>query len=428
VRRVLYVAHNHPTIRPGGLEVYADELYRAMGAAGEFSPVFVAKNGPPHSADVPHDGTRFSLAGPDPNLYYVYTHTREFDTLLRTAYGKRLYTEDWRAFLRTQQPDLVHFHHSDWLGYDMLRQTRRTLPGAAILYTLHEFMPICHHNGQMVRTETNQLCSEATPRRCHQCFPEVGPEAFFLRERFIKAAFEHVDLFIAPSEHLRRRYVEWGIPGERIVQEDYGRIPVTPAPDPPDAGRRRRVGFFGQINRFKGVDVLLEAMKVLEAEGTEVELLLRGANLDLQRRSFREQIATLLEETAGSVRFLGRYEHGELPHLISGVDWVIVPSVWWENLPLVIQEAMMHRRPVICSDIGGMAEKVRDGVHGLQFRVGDPYSLADTIARAVDSPALWDEIRGRLTDPHPMDTHVATLSGLYRAAMDARSTRVPAMV
>ena len=46
---------------------------------------------------------------------------------------------------------------------------------------------------------------------------------------------------------------------------------------------------------------------------------------------------------------------------MASVDWVVVPSIWWENSPLVIQEAFGYGRPVICSDIGGMAEKVTDG-------------------------------------------------------------------
>ena len=60
-------------------------------------------------------------------------------------------------------------------------------------------------------------------------------------------------------------------------------------------------------------------------------------------------------------------------------DWVVVPSRWWENSPLVIQEAFMHGRPVICSGIGGMAEHVQDRVSGLHFEVGDDQSLADVI-------------------------------------------------
>ena len=98
---------------------------------------------------------------------------------------------------------------------------------------------------------------------------------------------------------------------------------------------------------------------------------------------------------------------------MSEIDWVVVPSVWWENSPLVIQEAFMQRRPVICSDIGGMAEKVTDGVDGLHFRAGDPQSLADTIERAVGTPGLWDRLRAGIGEVHPLGRHVANLTDLY---------------
>jgi len=94
-------------------------------------------------------------------------------------------------------------------------------------------------------------------------------------------------------------------------------------------------------------------------------------------------ILRLLEATRGRVNFVGEYRHEDLPALMEKVDWVVVPSIWWENSPLVIQEAFMYGRPVICSDIGGMAEKVRDGVDGLHFRAGDPESLAEAIGRAA---------------------------------------------
>jgi glycosyltransferase involved in cell wall biosynthesis len=418
VRKVLYVCNNHPTIRPGGMERYADELYQAVRAEGEFEPIFVARVGPPLSVDAPREGTRFRISDEDPSLYYFYTNTREFDRVLGTAREKALYVEDWRAFLRVHRPDVVHFHHVDWLGYDILRETRRSLPDAAIVYTLHEFNPICHHNGQMVRTETHDLCYEASPRRCHQCFPNILAQSFFLRERLIKAEFELVDLFIAPSEFLRQRYIEWGLAAEKIRFEDHGRIPVAAEPDPPDAGRRKRIGFFGQLTEFKGADVLLEAMKIVAAQDPDVQLVIRGANLDLQQEGFRTKIEALLEETADTVRSAGPYQHSELPRLMASVDWIVVPSIWWENAPLVIQEAMMHRRPVICSDIGGMAEKVRHGVTGLHFRARDPYSLADTIRRAAASPELWDQLRANITDPRSLEEHLEAITGIYNMLLD----------
>jgi glycosyltransferase involved in cell wall biosynthesis len=411
--RILYVLNNHPRTSPGGAEIYSYELYHAVRDGGGFDPTFVAKMGPPMSIDPGHEGTRFALAGDDPNDYLFYTEHFEFDRVTWTSYSKRLYIDDWRTFLKTVKPDLVHFQHVAFLGFDLIRETRRTLPDAPIIYMLHEFMPICHHNGQMVRRDTEELCYQASPRRCNECFPKVSPELFFLRERFIKSAFEFVDLFITPSAHARGRYIEWGIPPEKIRHVNHGRIPVAALPDPPDAGRRRRIGFIGQITRFKGVDLLLEAVKILQQRGVPVQLQLHGANLERTAPAFQESIRTLLEETSDSVRFPGRYEQRELPALMSAVDWVIVPSIWWETGPLVIHEALVHHRPVICSDIGSMVERIQDGVNGLHFRAGDPYDLADKIQIAVGSPELWDRLRSGIKQPQTMDEHATKITAIY---------------
>ena len=74
------------------------------------------------------------------------------------------------------------------------------------------------------------------------------------------------------------------------------------------------------------------------------------------------------------------------------VDWVIMGSIWWENSPLVIQEAYKFGRPMIVPDIGGMAEKVKDGVTGLHFRARDSVSLSSVIKRVVAEPGLYDRL------------------------------------
>jgi glycosyltransferase involved in cell wall biosynthesis len=102
------------------------------------------------------------------------------------------------------------------------------------------------------------------------------------------------------------------------------------------------------------------------------------------------------------------------------VDWVVVPSIWFENAPLVIQEAFAHGRPVICSDIGGMAEKVTDGVDGLHFRAGDAASLADVLGRAVRTPGLWQQLRAGIPAVHPLDAHVTNLADLYDRLLAGR--------
>ena len=235
--KVLYVCHNHPAITPGGAEEYALQVYKGMRDASEFDSVFLARSGPPVSITARmHEGRPITMVNDDPNQYFFYTDLSDWDWTFGRSPNKSALTRFFADFLLDQAPDVVHFQHSTFLGYETLRVTRNTLPDVPIVYTLHEFLPICYHDGKMVRTGTYELCSEPSPRRCHECFPAISQQTFFMRERYIKSHLSIVDLFIAPSHFLRERYVEWGIPAEKILFEENGRLPVDQGARP----RRRR--------------------------------------------------------------------------------------------------------------------------------------------------------------------------------------------
>jgi glycosyltransferase involved in cell wall biosynthesis len=90
---------------------------------------------------------------------------------------------------------------------------------------------------------------------------------------------------------------------------------------------------------------------------------------------------------------------------MQSVQSVLVPSVWWENSPLVIQEALRNRRPVLCSDIGGMAEKVRDGIDGFHFPAGSALALTALLRRlAADRSRLADMTAGMTGVPALVST------------------------
>jgi glycosyltransferase involved in cell wall biosynthesis len=419
--RVLYVVHNHPTLHPGGAEAYALELYEAMREAPGVEAVLLARIGSNVARQrVAHPGTPFSSVNGDPNQYFVFTETEHFDFFTLTSRDKALYTRHLTDFLLAHRPDVVHLQHTHFIGLDLLTQIRRVLPEAAIVYTLHEFLPICHRDGQMVRTFNNELCGESSPRRCHECFPQISEQSFFLRQRFVQGQFENVDRFIAPSAQLMDKYLRWGIEPERIEVEEYGRRPpAVRAPAPRQTKAPVNIGFFGQLSYFKGGKLMLEAMSLLD-ENAAAHLWLHGANLELQSQEFQDEFAAMHEALHGRVTFRGPYDHSELPSLMADLHWVLVPSIWWENSPLVIQEAFFHGRPIICSDVGGMAEKVTDGVDGMHFRVGDAHSLARAIETATTSPRLWRSLRDGIREPHSMDTHVAHLMDMYGNLIEQR--------
>ena len=178
--KVLYVLHNHPLIFPGGAEMYALELFEALRDSDEIEPLLVARADLQSAKESGlYTGDTFKRVKGDPRQYFMFTDFEEFDPVMGTSETKSLYTLEFAEFLRAHQPDVVHFQHTHIIGYDIVTVTRQVLPEAPIVYTLHEYLPICLREGQMIRTERkeNELCTHASPRRCNECYPEYRRSA-----------------------------------------------------------------------------------------------------------------------------------------------------------------------------------------------------------------------------------------------------------
>ncbi len=81
-----------------------------------------------------------------------------------------------------------------------------------------------------------------------------------------------------------------------------------------------------------------------------------------------------------------------------------MPSIWWENAPLVIQEAQGQNCPVICSNIGGMAEMIENEVNGLTVPPNDPLALAQAMRRMAENPDLRRSLGSNARHPDTIDT------------------------
>lgn len=271
--------------------------------------------------------------------------------------------------------------------------------GIDVVVTLHEYLAICHNHGQFVTRQGQMLCRGPSPSSCHKCYPEHSRQQFAVRQQHVRAAFDHVSAFVSPSQFLAGKMIEQGIPHDRITIIENGVLPAPVLEQPRQSHRTWKFGYFGQINPFKGLGVLLDACAILAqdpARAATVRIAVHGHFVG-QSSEFIDRFNAAVEAHA-FLTYLGPYNNDSVAQLMAACDYVVMPSTWWENSPVVIQEAFAARRPVICTGIGGMAEKVIHGRTGLHFARNDPADLADRIMQASDEN-LYTHLQAALPTP-----------------------------
>jgi glycosyltransferase involved in cell wall biosynthesis len=417
--RILVVAHNHPSFHPGGAETVAWDLHCRLREQGHES-FFLAGLDPIYRPE--HAGTNLQALPDDPSV--ILFRSSGFDPFmqLQTRYDHLLF--DLRWLLEDLKPDLVHVQHLNYFGVELLALIHRVLPATRIVYTLHDYLLICGNDGLMVRTGTDALCDRASPDRCYQCFPNKRPATFQVRKDNILRHLHYVDRFTAPSDFLRDRFVEWGLEPSRIEVCPNG-LPDVQARPTEMRKQRNRFAVFGNMRRTKGTLIAARAaVQAIERYGADLTLTLYGEAI-FQQDEFKAELQELVDRAKGSIELAGRFERDQVPGLMASIDWAMCPSLWWENAPLVIQEAFAQKRPVICSDIGGMAEAVRHDVDGIHVRVGDVDEWARTMAVLADDSERWEAMSTAIRQPDDVSKMTEGFLDIYETALKSGKTTSP---
>lgn len=396
---ILIVSHAHPKLSKGGGETAAYALYVAL------------KRVQP-DADIRFLAVADTLVAPGEIAQfcegeYLLGRCISCDFMLRNSDISKL-RESIASFLTEFRPYYVNFHHYYNIGVDVISLFRLRLPKSFFVLTLHEYLAICPNNGQMFN-RSGFRCIEADIHRCSQCMPERSASQLHSRRLLLSSVVHFFDKCVSPSEFLRDVYINWGVSGEQIrVMEN----PLLISGDRRDqdialASAPIKFGYFGQINPYKGVELLLDAALILVQKRVETgfKLEINGANLERQSVAFKDRFLGKLERLveAGYVVWNGPYTQAQLLSRMNQIDWVVVPSVWWENSPVVIQESWTAGRPVLCSAFGGMAEKVRHNIDGLHASESTPECWARLLLMCAGNLELYTRLRLGIRFPRSAD-------------------------
>jgi glycosyltransferase involved in cell wall biosynthesis len=444
--KILLVSHGYPPRAQGGVETYTADLARGLARRGHTLHVLAARK---------------EISLPDLSWQHSQEQGVELHELVNNLFHER-FEETWkqpaieRLFaerVAALAPDVVHFQHLLHWSLGCVR-----VPDARVYYTLHDYWLGCPRFGQR-RHADGALCERIDFGRCGTCLTSfkfsqsglqrglgrtlagvrsltgldlgplarraaptpapAGPDAARAAE-FAEAArvrtqavlqqvLPEVRRFFAPSRFLRERFLaEWPtVAPERVVYLPFG---VERASEPHVRSGPLRIAFLGALIAAKGPQLLLEAWaRVDPALRARAVLELFGP------RGHEPAFQAELDRKAGScgAELRGPLPHADVPALLARTDLLVVPSLWWENAPLVIQEALAARTPLLVADAGGMAELVEPGVDGWRFPLGDAAALAAELARLLAQPERLRALPGPARARPTPAQHLSALEREY---------------
>jgi glycosyltransferase involved in cell wall biosynthesis len=321
-----------------------------------------------------------------------------------------------RAEIAAFDPDVVHVHNF-WprVTPSMYFECRRA--GIPVVQSLHNYRILCVSDFLLRDGRPCELCvgkSQWNGAR-HRCdrgslSRSVLKAATFSVHNALGTWNRMVDVFIAPSESMRERFVRGGILPDRII--------VNPqfAPDPGVGDDERRYfAFVGRLTAEKGLRVLFDAWSDVDAE---LRIVGEGPLEGLVR-----EVAVRIPK----IRYLGALPPAQVQQVMRGAIATIVPSLWQEPAPLVIAESYATSTPVIASDTGSRRETVEHGETGLVFPAGDSARLAQQIRwagrHADECRAMGRAARARYEQQHSPDAGCERLLSVYRSVLRSRPRR-----
>lgn len=228
-----------------------------------------------------------------------------------------------------------------------------------------------------------------------------------------------LDLLITPSAFLRDEFIKnFELSPQQIIHSANGMdfryvksLPKTPS-------ERLRFGFTGSIIPTKGVRVLLEGFIEAAEEHDDIALEIHGAPNRWTGKFLEE-----LEHTAANsacrdrITFHGRFDNTRVGEVLADMDILVLPSIWFENAPLTLNEAAMTGTPIIVSDRGGMLEFARANDYGRTFELGNSESLAEVMKELASDRSLVEGLAGSPPPIKSVSYNAEELIGIYKGIL-----------
>jgi glycosyltransferase involved in cell wall biosynthesis len=353
----------------GGADIYYLELGKALEKAG-------------------HNVAYFSMLHPknqssEYSKYFVSRLSFNEGSLkdkLKTP-GRMIYSLEakrkFKKLIEDFKPDIIHIHN-------IYHQISPSILDVAARYKipvvmhLHDYKLVCP-NYQLFAH--GKICEDCKPTKYYKCVKNrcfknsctkstLAALEMYIHHSILKIHKKNISSFIAPSLFMKNKVAEFGWDENKIkvIYNPYSASLTANEDEKNRIEKDNYLLYFGRLSKEKGLSVLIRAAKI-----SNHKLKLVGLG------SEKKNLEKLAEEVGADVEFLGFKSGQELKDIIMKARAVVIPSIWSENMPLSLLEALNLGAVVLASNIGGLPEIIEPGKNGWLFQAGDVDDLVNKI-------------------------------------------------
>lgn len=301
-----------------------------------------------------------------------------------------------KSILKKERPDVVHTNNFRGLSLSIFSAVKSLkIP---LIFTAHDYSLICIM-GTLLNT-SGRICTN--PSRLCKVYVKIQknivnnkPDLVTAPSQFVIDTIKAKGLF----ENVKTLKLPLGIElKDNTTEKDYNTIDIL---------------YVGGLSRHKGVHLLINAFKELKQKNILLHILGKGKDEDEFKR------------IAGSdqrILFHGFVPDEELMQLYQKANITAVPSIWYDNSPMVIYESFMAGTPVIGSEIGGIPELIEDGKNGFLFEAGNADELKailENLIRKPDDLKSLEEGALESAKKYNMEEHIKKLEEIYKDCLMA---------
>jgi len=396
----------------GGADKYFLDLSESLKKAGHEVAVFSMEH--PKNLETPY--SKYFVSRVSFNNQSLKDKIKTPGRVLYSLEAKRKFTK----LLEDFKPDIIHchniYHHLSPSILDAAK--KKHIP---VVMHLHDYELICPNHLLFTKGHYCEACRPNKYQACirNKCVKNsysgsaLAAFEMYLHHSVLKIYEKNINLFIAPSNFLKNTVVSFGHDPRQIEVVYNPHNLGTAEPNQNEINKNNPVApvsyylYFGRLSEEKGLDILIQA-----ANKSKQKIIIAGSGYE------EEKLKKIVKDLNAPIDFIGFKTGSELIAIIRQAQAIIIPSIWAENMPLSLLEALSLNKVVIVSNIGGMPEVIKDNENGLLFETGNCNELAAKIdylnSLEPDKRLLLEKRAGETAQLFSAEKNLEAIINIYK--------------